>query len=41
MDIKFTKEDAYGVPDNVYADAVSKPKGKEKGMQGDAAQVEF
>jgi hypothetical protein len=36
-DIKFGPEDAYGMPDNVYADGVTKPKGKEKAMQGDAA----
>lgn len=32
LDIKFGPEDMYGRPDNVYADAKAKIKGKEKGM---------
>jgi len=42
MDIKFTKEDAYGAHgNNVYADAKSKYMGMDFGTQDDAGFTEF
>ena len=42
MDLKFTKEDAYGAQgNNVYADAKSKYMGMDFGTQDDAGFLEF
>jgi hypothetical protein len=42
MDLKFTKEDAYGAQgNNVYADAKSKYMGMDFGTQDDAGYLEF
>lgn len=42
MDLKFTKDDAYGAQgNNVYADAKSKYMGMDFGTQDDAGYTEF
>ena len=38
---EFTMDDAFGLQDNVYADALTKQKLKDKKVQGDAMRVEL
>jgi hypothetical protein len=38
---KFTPEDAFGMQDNCYAEGVHRHTGKDKNVQGDAANLEF